>query len=67
MSLYALPKKLRKSQKQFRIQLRKYRVNHMAWVARVGCILLQTKKGLRVEGKEKKTNFPADEAVVWRQ
>lgn len=40
MSLYALPKKLRKSQKQFRIQLRKYRVNHMAWVARVGCIFL---------------------------
>jgi hypothetical protein len=39
----------------------------MAWVARVGCIFLQTKRGLRVEGKEKKTNFPADEAVVWRQ
>lgn len=58
---------LRKSQKQFRIQLRKYRVNHMARVARVGCIFPQTKKGLRVEGKEKKTNFPADEAVVWRQ
>lgn len=67
MSLYALPKKLSKSQKQYRIQLRKYRVNHMAWVARVGCIFLQTKKGLRVEGKEKKPNFPADEAVVWRQ
>lgn len=67
ISLYELLKKLRKSQKQYRIQLRKYRVNHMAWVARVGCIFLQTKKGLRVEGKEKKTNFPADEAVVWRQ
>jgi hypothetical protein len=67
MSLYAHPKKLRKSQKQFRIQPRKYRVNHMAWVARVGCIFLQTKKGLRVEERRKKPNFPADEAVVWRQ
>lgn len=27
----------------------------MAGVARVGCIFPQTKKGLRVEGKEKKT------------
>lgn len=55
------------SHKQFRIQLRKHRVNHMARVARVGCIFPQTKKGLRVQGKEKKNNFPADEAVVWRQ
>lgn len=62
MSLYTLPKKKKKkrpfaSHKQFRIQLRKHRVNHMAGVARVGCIFPQTKKGLRVEGKEKKTTF----------
>lgn len=60
MSLYTLPKKKKKpfaSHKQFRIQLRKHRVNHMAGVARVGCIFPQTKKGLRVEGKEKKTQL----------
>lgn len=45
------------SHKQFRLQLRKHRVNHMAGVAQVGCIFPQTKRELRVEGKEKKTQL----------